>query len=92
MIKKDINLEFQEKLAEISKISDPEERLEKEALLRQEYEQLFTAIKEQAETARGNLTDSAFDDLSLLQNKNKEEFLAMTKEETDALMGELVPA
>ena len=84
--------EFQEKLAEISKISDPEERLEKEALLRQEYEQLFTAIKEQAETARGNLTDSAFDDLSLLQNKNKEEFLAMTKEETDALMGELVPA
>lgn len=84
--------EFQEKLAELAKINDPQERLEKEQLLREQYQELFTAIQEEAETARLNLTDSAFDDLSFLQNKNKDEFLAMTEEETNALMTSLVPA
>jgi hypothetical protein len=87
-----VTKEFNEKLAELSQISDPDEKLERERLLREEYEQLFTAMKEQAETARVNLTDSAFDDLSLLYNKDKEEYLNMTEEETNALMTELVPA
>ena len=87
-----ITKEFQDRLAELSKINDPKEREEQELLIRQQYQQLFTAVQAEAETARLNLTDSAFDDLALLYDEDKNKYISMTEEETNALMGELVPA
>lgn len=84
--------EYQEKIAELSKINDPEERKERELLLEQQYAPLFVAIQEETETSRKNLMDSAFDDLSLLYDESKDKYLSMTEEETNALMTELVPA
>jgi hypothetical protein len=84
--------EYQEKIAELSKINDPEERKERELLLEQQYAPLFVAIQEETEISRKNLMDSAFDDLSLLYDKSKDEYLSMTEEETNALMTELIPA
>jgi hypothetical protein len=87
-----VTKEFEEKMAEVAKINDPQEREERELLLKEQYQQLLTAVQKEGEVARYNVIDSAFDDLALLENKHKEDYLAMTQEETDALMTGLIPA
>ena len=83
--------EFQEKMAEAAQINDPEARAERELLIQQQYGDLINGLVEQNETIRGNLYDSAFDDLARLYDEDKNNFLEMTQQEQDALMNDLIP-
>ena len=82
--------EFEEKMAELAKINDPEERKEKEALLEKQYQQLLTAIQKEGEVARHNVTESAFDDLALLYENDEEEYNKMVANK-EGTMAELIP-
>lgn len=84
--------EFEEKMEELAQINDPQERLEREALLQKEYQELFIAIQDETETAKKNVTESAFQDLIQLEEITKEEFLSMTQEQIDKIMNGLIPA
>lgn len=92
-----IEKEYNQKRAEI--LADPnlspEERLEKERLLHEQYEGpdgLITNAYALGADARANVMDSAFEDLAYLQEKNKDDFINMTDAEQDAIMTGLIPA
>ena len=87
----DVWNEFQEKMAEAAQINDPEARAERELLIQEQYGDLINGLVEQNETIRGNLYDSAFDDLARLYDKDKNSFLEMTQVEQDAIMNDLIP-
>ena len=83
--------EFQEKMADAAQINDPVARAEKEALIREQYGDLINGLVAENEVIRLNLTESAFDDLSRLYDKDSQEYLAMIEKEKNAVMEELVP-
>ena len=87
----DIYVEFQEKMKEAAQINDPEERAERELLIREQYEELINGIVNENEVIRNNLYESTFNDLAYLYDKNVEDFTNMTQAEQDALMNELIP-
>ena len=83
--------EYQEKMLEAAQINDPNERLEKEKLLEEEYGKLINGLVEQNQNIRSNLYESAFEELARLQDKNVESFKNMTQTQKDALMNDLIP-
>ena len=87
----DVWNEFQEKMAEAAQINDPQARAEKELLIQEQYGELINGLVEQNETIRGNLYDSAFEDLARLYDEDKNNFLEMTQAEQDAIMNDLIP-
>ena len=76
---------------EASLINDPEQRLQKELLLQQEYGELITGLVAQNEELRMNIQESAFMDLANLYQMSEEDFFNMTQAEKDMLMKDLVP-
>ena len=66
--------EFQEKMLEAAQINDPEEREQRELLLRQEYGELINGIIEQNEEIRHNMYESTFLELIDFYNRDAEAF------------------
>lgn len=83
--------EYQQKMYEASLINDPEQRLQKELLLQQEYGELITGLVAQNEELKMNIQESAFMDLANLYQMSEEDFFNMTQAEKDMLMKDLVP-
>ena len=78
-------------MTEAAQINDPQARAEKELLLRQQYEPLLNGVLEENLDIRGNLNQSAFDDLAYLYKQDAEKFRNMTEEEKQAYLKELIP-
>lgn len=87
----DIWEEFQEKMAEAAMINDPEERQERELLLREQYGELINGLVEQNEDIRLNLHESAFTELADLYNTDYANFQALSDEERDILLSQMIP-
>ena len=83
--------EFQEKMAEAAQINDPEQREQRELLLKQEYGELINGIVQQNEDIRNNLYESSFLELSDLYDVSVENFSNMVEEDKELLMEGLVP-
>jgi hypothetical protein len=79
----DIWVEFQEKLSEAAQINDPEERQERELLLREQYGQLINGLTEQNENIRKNLYESTTSELLDLYSLDVDNFENMTAEEQE---------
>jgi hypothetical protein len=85
--------EFQEKLKELyedTALSD-EEREAKKTLLIQQYGELINAKTEQNMQIRLNLEQSAFQELAKMYDTDVANFDAMTQEQKNILMGDLIP-
>jgi hypothetical protein len=85
--------EFQEKLKELyedTALSD-EEREAKKTLLIQQYGELINAKTEQNMQIRLNLEESAFQELAKMYDTDVANFDAMTQEQKNILMGDLIP-
>lgn len=85
-------VEYQDALKEAAQINDPEERAEKEALIKEKYGDIINNMLAENAVIRQNLEQSAFEDLALLYDKNLEDYTNMTDAEKDTLMNDLVPA
>ena len=66
--------EYQEKMYEAAQINDPQERLEMELLLREQYGELINGLVEQNEEIRDNLYESSFLELKDFYNQDTEAF------------------
>lgn len=89
--------DFRDKLKEIETNSSysEEERAERLKLIYEEYygeDGYLPQAYELANTARENVTESAFESLAELQGQTLEEFTNLTKTEQDAIMTGLIPA
>lgn len=87
----DIWEEFQEKMAEAAMINDPEERQQREMLLREQYGELINGLVEQNETIRLNLHESAFDELADLYNIDVSNFQQLATDEQDVMLSQMIP-
>lgn len=89
----DLYKEYKDKEAEIANDAtmSKEEKEAELAMIRQQYEELYTFWVAENQYARENLLQSAIDDHIYLYNTDLEAFLNMTQEETDAFMDGLVP-
>ena len=83
--------EYQQKMFEAAQINDPDERLQREALLNKEYGELINGLVEQNQTIRSNLHESAFDELARLYNTDVENYRKMSEEERNILLNEMIP-
>ena len=85
--------EFQEKVAQAYKdYADDQDALQEHiALLQEQYGEKINYLTEQNLSIRGNLTESAFNDLANLYNVDVSNFQNMTQEEQDLIMNGLVP-
>lgn len=83
--------EFQEKMADAAMINDPEERQERELLLREQYGELINGLVEQNETVRLNLHESAFTELAELYNTDLSNFTQLSVDEQNVLLGQMIP-
>ncbi len=83
--------EFQEKMAEAALINDPEERQERELLLREQYGELINGLVEQNEDIRMNLHESAFTELADLYNIEYSNFQQLSDEEKQIMMEQMIP-
>lgn len=85
--------EFQEKIAQAYKdYADDQDALQEHiALLQEQYGEKINYLTEQNLSIRGNLTESAFNDLANLYNVDVSNFQNMTQEEQDLIMNGLVP-
>ena len=84
--------EFTERMAEASLIIDDEERLAKQAMLREKYGEIINGIVADNETVKLNLQDSAFTELAGIYDVNTENYKNMTQEQKDLVMSDLIPA
>lgn len=84
-------VEMQEKMKEAAAINDPEERMKREALIREQYSQLINGIVEQDENIKLNLYESSFEELASMYGVSVESFQSMTDAEKDILEGQLIP-
>lgn len=83
--------EFQEKMADAAMINDPEERQERELLLREQYGELINGLVEQNETVRLNLHESAFTELAELYNTDLSNFTQLSADEQNVLLEQMIP-
>lgn len=86
-----IYTEFQEKMAEAALINDPEERQERELLLREQYGELINGLVEQNEDIRTNLHESAFTELADLYGIEYENFQQLSEDEKTVMMEQMIP-
>ena len=86
--------EFQSEYKDILEDSSitEQERIERLALLRQQYSQYINDKTAENLVIRKNLMESAFDDLAMLYNEDVENYNQMSIDEKNILMGDLVPA
>lgn len=84
--------EFTERMAEASLIIDDEERLARQAMLREKYGEIINGIVADNETVKLNLQDSAFTELAGIYDVNTENYKNMTQEQKDLVMSDLIPA
>ena len=87
---KDFQSEYKEILEDTSLAE--EERIEKLALLRDEYGEYINDKTAQNAEARNNLMESAFADMAALYNTDVANYNQMSIDEQNILMGDLVPA
>lgn len=87
---KDFQSEYKEILEDTSLAE--EERIEKLALLREEYGEYINDKTAQNAEARNNLMESAFADMAALYNTDVANYNQMSIDEQNILMGDLVPA
>lgn len=78
-------------MAEVAQINDPELRAERELLLQEQYGDLINGLVEQNETVRLNLHESGFTELAALYGIDVENFQAMTDEERDIMLEQMIP-
>ena len=83
--------EFQQKMAEAAMINDPEERQQRELLLREQYGELINGLVEQNETIRLNLNESAFTELADLYNIDYANFQQLSDQERDIMLSQMIP-
>ena len=83
--------EFQEKMAEAALINDPEERQERELLLREQYGELINGLVEQNEDIRTNLHESAFTELADLYGIEYANFQQLSEDEKTVMMEQMIP-
>ena len=83
--------EYQEKMAEAAQINDPELRAEREALIQEQYGDLINGLVEQNEVVRLNLHESGFNELADLYHIDRENFQALTDEEKDIMLEQMIP-
>ena len=83
--------EYQEKMAEAAQINDPELRAEREALIQEQYGDLINGLVEQNEVVRFNLHESGFNELADLYHIDRENFQALTDEEKDIMLEQMIP-
>lgn len=86
-----IYTEFQEKMAEAALINDPEERQERELLLREQYGELINGLVEQNEDIRTNLHESAFTELADLYGIEYANFQQLSEDEKTVMMEQMIP-
>ena len=87
---KDFQSEYKEILEDTSLAE--EERIERLALLRDEYGEYINDKTAQNAEARNNLMESAFADMAALYNTDVANYNQMSIDEQNILMGDLVPA
>jgi hypothetical protein len=68
-----------------------EERVERLALLREQYGEYINGKTAENEVIRQNLTSSAFMNIASMYDKNSKEYQMMINGEKDALMNDLIP-
>ena len=83
--------EYMQKLAEAAKIVDEEERAERIKLIQQQYQEYLTQLTGEYERYKVDLIESSTEEQIALFGKSKDEFLKMTDEEINKVMGDLVP-
>ena len=87
---KDFQSEYKDILEDTS--FSEEERVERLALLREQYGEYINDKTAENIVIRNNLMESAFTDLALLYETDVENYNQMSSEEQNILMGDLVPA
>jgi len=87
---KDFQEEYKEILTDTALTE--QERVERLALLRDEYGQYINDKTEENLNIRNNLRESAFADIAALYNTDVANYNQMSQDEQNILMGDLVPA
>jgi len=77
--------EYQEKMAEAALINDPEKRAEKEALIKEQYDERIGILHEQLQRVMSELNQSTFAELNALYGENEANYELMTEEQKAAL-------
>ena len=81
----DVWVEFQEKMAEAAQINDPEQRAQKELLLKEQYGELINTLVEKNENTQANLYQSTMSHLFDLYNQNIVNYDEMSEEQRQIL-------
>lgn len=77
--------EYQEKMAAAALINDPEVRAEKEALIKQQYDEKIGILHEQLQRTMQELNQSTFAELNALYGENEQNYELMTEQQKFAL-------
>ena len=77
----DVWVEFQGKMAEAAQINDPEQRAERELLIKEQYGELINTLTEKNELVQVNLNQSTMSHLFDLYDQNIENYDMMTAEQ-----------
>ena len=77
--------EYQQKMAEAALINDPEARAEKEALIKEQYDEKIGILHEQLQRVMSELNQSTFAELNALYAENEANYDLMTDEQKAAL-------